>query len=115
MSLHRLVETFSDQARGCDNSRDLFALVQAAAGEIGFSKTALVQSLWFRRPDKNLIRMDNYGSWAEVYVARRYDRHDPAAMAGLLTSSAFPWAEIPRLLTLSDTQKRVLVEARSYG
>ncbi|RYD59960.1 MAG: hypothetical protein EOP60_00600 [Sphingomonadales bacterium] len=115
MTLHRLVEEFGDKVRRCENSRDLFALVQDVSGEIGFSRTALVHGLWFRRPDRNLIRMDNYGPWAEVYVARHYYRHDPAPLAGQLTSAAFPWTEISRMLSLSEIQKDILVEARSYG
>ena len=59
--------------------------------------------------------MDNYGDWADLFVERQYYLADPATLAGMRTSSAFAWREIPQLLPLTRQQQRILSEAQRYG
>lgn len=116
MSLHRLVEEFGKRSRACVSRRDLFALSEAAAIELHFPKIALVHGLWFRRPSPRLIRMDNFGEWADIFVERRYYLHDPALLACQRINTAFPWTEIPQLLPpLSKRQRTILAEASRHG
>lgn len=116
MSLHRLIEEFGKRSRACNNRDDLFAMAEAAAIELHFPKLALVHGLWFRRPSPRLIRMDNFGEWADIFVARRYYLQDPALLACQRINTAFPWSEIPQLLPpLSKQQRIILAEASRHG
>jgi DNA-binding CsgD family transcriptional regulator len=115
MSLHRLVEEFGWRARACANPRDLFALTEAAAREIHFQRVALVHGLWFRRPSQQLIRLDNFGEWADIFIERQYYLHDPALLACQRINTAFAWTDIPQLLPLSARQEVILHEARRHG
>lgn len=72
MGLHRLIEDFSERSQRCASASELLALIIEAVREIGFSKTALVHNLWFRCPDRKLIKMDNFGSWGDLFIEREY-------------------------------------------
>lgn len=115
MSIHRLVEEFAGRAAACTHPADLFALTEAAARELRFRRVALVHGLWFRRPSSSLIRLDNYGEWADVFIERQYYRHDPATLACQRSSTAFAWSEIPLLLPVSGPQQVILGEAERHG
>lgn len=115
MSLHRLVEQFGSRARRCRTMPELFALTEAAAREIGFSKLALVHGLAFRCPDRQLIWADNFGEWAQVFVARRYYLQDPALLACQRTNLAFAWRQIPALIEITPQRRTILAEARRHG
>ena len=78
MSLHRLVESFVIACRKCRSATELLALSEAAVRELGFDRLALVHGLWFRRSSPNLIRLDNFGEYADVFIERRYYEDDPA-------------------------------------
>lgn len=71
VGLYRLVEEFGRRAQACAASDDLFALTEAAVREIRFQRVALVHGLWFRRPSRRLIRLDNFGEWADIFIERR--------------------------------------------
>ncbi|QUT05632.1 LuxR family transcriptional regulator [Sphingobium phenoxybenzoativorans] len=115
MSLHRLVEDYSRRCRDCATPAELFALTEAAAREIKFPRLAMVHGLSFRRPDRRLIRLDNFGEWADIFVERKYYRDDPALLACQRTNTAFAWTEMPRLLHLTHRQHLILGEAQRHG
>lgn len=116
MSLHRLIEEFGTRARACTDPHDLFALTEAAAREICFPRLAMVHGLWFRRPSRRLIRLDNFGEWADIFIERRYYLHDPALLACQRINTAFAWTEIPQLLPpLTRHQNVILGEAQRHG
>jgi DNA-binding CsgD family transcriptional regulator len=116
MSLHRLIEEFGDRARSCRDARDLFALSEAAAIELHFPQLAMVHGLWFRRPSARLIRMDNFGEWADIFIERKYYLQDPALLVCQHTNTPFPWVQIPRLLpVMSPRQHIILGEAGRHG
>lgn len=116
MSLHRLVEEFGARSNACTNTHDLFALTEAAAREIGFPRLAMVHGLWFRQPSRRLIRMDNFGEWADIFIERRFYLHDPVLLACQRINTAFPWREIARILgAVSRRQQLILGEAERHG
>lgn len=115
MSLHRVIEEFAGRSRRCTNAGDLFALIEAAAREIGFPRVAVAHGMSFRRPGQHFICMDNYGDWADIFVERRYYLADPATLAGMRTNSAFAWCQIPEFLVLTKAQQKILQEAQRYG
>jgi len=115
MSLHRLVEEFGRRSRECMNARDLFALTEAAAREIGFPRLAMVHGLWFRRPGHRLIRLDNFGEWGDLFIERKYYRDDPALLACQRINTAFPWTDIPKLIVMARNHLRIFSEAQRHG
>lgn len=115
MSLHRLVEEFGRLCVQCATPGDLFALTEAAAREIRFPRLAMVHGLWFRRPSQRLIRLDNFGEWAELFIERKYYRDDPALLACQRINTAFPWTDIPKLISLARRHLRILGEAQRHG
>src|SRR3546814_8364427 len=76
MSLHRLVESFSIACVKCREPTELLALSEAVVRELGFDRLALVHGLWFRRSSPNLIRLDNFGEYANIFIERRYYRSE---------------------------------------
>jgi DNA-binding CsgD family transcriptional regulator len=115
VSLHRLVETYVDKVQRCETMAELFALTEAAAREIGFAKLAIVHGLAFRCPERRLIRADNFGEWAEIFVTRHYYRDDPALLASQRTNTAFAWCELPALVPLTPQRMAILAEAGRHG
>lgn len=115
MGLHRLIEEFADRARRCACAGELFGLIEAAAREIGFPRVALVHGLWFRQPDRRLIRLDNFGEWADIFIERKYYRDDPALLACQRTNTAFAWTQLSELIPLGRKQLAILGEAQRHG
>ena len=116
MGLCRLIEDYSDRSTRCDTVADLFSLTQDAALEVGFAKLALVHSLWFRCPDSKLIRMDNFGEWADIFIARRYYEIDPVLLACQRTNCSFAWTELAHLVpAMGHSQHSILREACHHG
>jgi DNA-binding CsgD family transcriptional regulator len=97
------------------NPRDLFALTEAAAREIGFPRLAMVHGLWFRRPSPRLIRLDNFGEWGDLFIERKYYRDDPALLACQRINTAFAWTDIPKLIAMAQNHLRIFREAQRHG
>src|SRR3546814_11837918 len=90
MSLHRLVESFSIACVKCREPTELLALSEAVVRELGFDRLALVHGLWLRRSSPNLIRLDNFREYANIFIERRHYEHDPALLDRQPTNSDFP-------------------------
>jgi DNA-binding CsgD family transcriptional regulator len=115
MSLHRVIEEFSSRVEKCRTASELFNLVEAAAREIGFPRVALVHGLWFRRPSRRLIRIDNFGEWSDIFIERQYYLDDPALLAAQRTNTAFRWTHMHELIAYSRRQRAILAEAGRHG
>lgn len=115
MTLHRIVDHFSENCTSCNTTKELFSLTEMAALELGFDRVAIVHGLWFRAPSKCLIRMDNFGEFAEIFVSRQFYKNDPALMACQRSSTAFSWAEISKLLPITRKQEAIFQEANRHG
>ena len=115
MSLARLVENYSIACQKCRKVTELFALTEAAFRELGFDRLALVHGLWFRRPSQNLIRLDNFGEYADIFIERRFYENDPALLACQRTNTAFTWADICHLIDIEPRHEIIFEEARRHG
>ncbi len=111
MSLHRIVEHFCDECGRCRTVGELYSLIDAAMRELGFDRWAMVHALWFRCPGKRLIRMDNFGEFADIFIEREYYRYDPALLACQRINTAFPWTHIRGLIPFGRKQEAILNEA----
>lgn len=115
MSLHRLVEQYSIACQMCRKAAELFTLTEAAIRELGFDRLALVHGLWFRRPSPALIRLDNFGEYADLFIERRLYEDDPALLACHRTNTAFRWTDIPGLIEIEPRHQAVFEEAHRHG
>lgn len=115
VSLYRIVESFSRQCYRCQNPGELFGIIEAAARELGFSRVALVHGAWFRQPSNTLIRMDNFGEWAELFVERRYYLDDPSLLACQRANAAFSWTRLDQLIPIRPRHLAILREAERHG
>ena len=104
-----------EEVRCCQQSTELLAITEAASRELGFSKVALVHGLAFRSPRNNLIRLDNFGDWADLFIERRYYLDDPALLACQRTNTAFAWSSLRDHIIFTERQHRVINEARRHG
>jgi len=115
VNLQRLIEEFSSRSRQCESQAELFSLTEAAARELGFSKIAIVHGLWFRCPGRRLIRLDNFGEWADIFIERKYYLDDPALLACQRINTAFSWTMMRDLILFTDRQERIVHEAELHG
>lgn len=115
MPLHRVVEEFSILAPRCSTKEELFALSEAAARDLGFDRLAIVHGLWFRYPERRLIRMDNFGEYAELFIRRKYHLHDPALLSCQRINTAFPWSMARKLIPFFQQQEVIMQEAFRHG
>lgn len=115
MPIHRIVEQFCMASARCTDVRDLFSNTEAAVRELGFDRLALVHGLWFRRPSHRLIRIDNFGDFADLFVDRHYYRDDPALFACQRINTAFAWSDMCRLIPFTPRREAIMVEADRHG
>ena len=115
VSLHRIVEFYSDHCRRCRTQRDLFNLTDGAIRELGFDRWAMVQGLWFRRPSTRLIRMDTFNEFADIFIEREYYRDDPALLACQRIDKPFLWTQIRDLIPFMRRQEMILREASRHS
>lgn len=115
MPWHQMLDEFERRARRSRSPSELFAHSEAFARELGFCHLAIVQGMAFYRPDGGYIRMDNFGTWGDVFVARRYYRDDPALLGSQRTNRAFSWREMCQFPNYGSRQRRILLEAAHHG
>lgn len=115
MSLHRVVEFYSDHCVRCRTVKELSALTDAAIGDLGFDRWAMVQALWFRCPTKRLIRMDTFDEFADIFIEREYYRDDPALLACQRTNKPFAWTQVRQLIPFRRKQEIILHEAHRHN
>lgn len=115
MALHRLIEVYEARSVACRTLVELFALTEAASRDLGFEWLALVHPLWFRTPGPHLVRLDNFGAFAELYIARGFYHHDPAHLACQRTNTAFAWSELDRLVPMGTAQQAIMASAARHG
>lgn len=115
MSLHRLVEDFSQECTRCRTPYELSTLTGAVGRELGFNRFALVHGMWFRCPERRLIRLDNFGEWADIFIDRKYYLDDPALLACQRENTAFAWTQLSDLVPYGPRQIEILSEAARHG
>src|SRR5690606_14869340 len=62
-----------------------------------------------------LLFHHNFDEWGEIFVARKYYRHDPALLHSRRTNRPFTWSEMRRNLPFDPKQARILEEAVQHG
>lgn len=97
------------------STADLLVLTADAARDLGFNRVALVHGMWFRCRDRQLIRLDNFGEWADIFVDREYYLDDPVLLACQRENTAFSWNKLSDLVPFGPKQLLILAEAERHG
>lgn len=113
--LDRLIEQHRKAVRAARRDDDILGATVAAVGELGFDRVALVQMIWFLRPEPEYFCLDNYGEWHDIYIARQYHRRDPAHLAAQRTNRCFSWNELASIVGASHVHRPILREAARHG
>jgi LuxR family quorum-sensing system transcriptional regulator CciR len=94
------------------------ALAEALADvsrDLGFRYFALTHHVDVRRTSAAL-RIHNYpAGWAEWFDEQSLGAIDPVHRASNLTSVGFAWSSLPKMIALTDSDRRVLDLARKEG
>jgi LuxR family transcriptional regulator, quorum-sensing system regulator CciR len=94
--------------------RQLFAALEEATAELGFSYFALAQHI--PKVKERGFRLHSYPeTWEQIYDAQDLSITDPVHRASQRTSIGFAWADLPRLIPLTTTDRRILARARGRG
>src|SRR3546814_17292902 len=115
MPYNRLSRHHQRQVRAARSASEIFDHTLGAAVELGFNRLAIVHASWFIRPGRRLIFHHNFDEWGEIFVARRYYRHDPALLYSQRTNRPFSLRELRRELPPDPKQARILNEAIHNG
>lgn len=103
-------------ARKCHTRADLFDLLETAVQGIGFNYFALVQHVDLNQPDGKIVRFDNYPeAWSSYFIENRLFAEDPVHQGSLLFNVGFSWEEVPKRISLTKRQRRILAMAARHG
>jgi LuxR family transcriptional regulator, quorum-sensing system regulator CciR len=106
----RMAESLND-AR-CEHQ--LLAALEETTAQLGFSYFALAQHI--PKVKDHGFRLHSYPqSWEQIYDAQDLTISDPVHRASQRTSIGFAWADLPRLISLTEMDRRILARARGRG
>src|SRR3954452_24489931 len=92
----------------------LWRVLEHATGRMGFRYFALTQHAW--RAPQRALRLHTYPTkWEKWYDAHELGPSDPIHRASQRRCAGFTWADLPRLISLTPADFRVLTAARSLG
>lgn len=115
MPLDRLIDQHRKAVRAVKRDHDILRHTVDAVGELGFDRVAMVQMIWFLRPEDRYFCLDNYGDWHDIFIARQYYRRDPAHLAAQRTNRCFSWSELGSILGANLLHEPILREAARHG
>ncbi len=116
MSLFSDVQTFVHEANRVTTLKNLKTLVESATHELGFDYFALVHHVNIYQTKADYVFLFNYPSaWAEIIDRKGYFIDDPVHFACEKSAVPFTWADVPRLVSLTERQREVLDAARHAG
>lgn len=101
---------------GARSPDDLRFTLAAIARDMGFDHFALTHHIDIKRASHGAIRLHDYpDDWVEFFDDQRLGTCDPVHRASHVTSVGFAWAEVPRLITMTAGDHRILALAREHG
>lgn len=110
----RLAERIAGLLNDAACEQALFGVLEEATAELGFSYFALAQHI--PRVKEQGFRLHSYPeSWEHIYDTQDLTTTDPVHRASQRTSIGFAWADLPKLIPLTTTDRRILARARGRG
>ena len=116
MYIGPLLTSFLNDCRLITDEFELRDLLAETTLSLGFEQFALVNHVDLAGPPVGAMVLMSYNeSWVERAISKRYFVDDPIHAASTRTVTGFLWRDVPRMLALSNRQKRILDEARAFG
>lgn len=110
------VQSFIEQINRCRSAEAIGLLLEQIRSDMGFQYHALIHHVDHRQGDEGMIRLENYPTaWVEVFLERELFRWDPIHVASRMTTTAFAWGDVSKMMTLERRQAEVLEAAALQG
>ncbi len=112
----RVSDRFVAQARTCPTFPKLRALLSDVTFELGFHFFALVDHESELLGTLPPMRINNYPEeWVHELIEADLTKDDPVHLACLHANTGFGWSELPSLISLERTHRRILSKSRRHG
>ena len=110
------VQSFVDATKNVATLDELRSLTSDAVVEIGFDYFALLHHVDFTNPPPGTFQIGTFPvAWLGIQRERRYLADDPVLAACQYASAGFVWDELPKLIRLSEKQRKVMSAAQREG
>lgn len=107
---------FVGNCRTVEDELLLKELLEDITPSIGCEQFALVSHVDLVGPPREAMIIMNYDErWVERSLLSNYYVDDPVHAASTRTVTAFLWSLIPKMISLTQRQARILEEARPFG
>lgn len=98
------------------SEEQLFSALDDATHRLGFEQFAMGHHVDLSGPPEDAIRLTTYHpDWIETAVGRGYFLDDPVHAASAKTAVGFLWADVPKLICMTERQAGILEAARKFG
>lgn len=110
------VQAFVEATRSVRTLDDLRSLTSDAVVELGFDYFALLHHVDFTHPPPGTFQVGTFPvTWLGIQRERRYLADDPVLAACQYASAGFTWNDLPKLIRLTDKQRKVMTAAQREG
>lgn len=110
------VNAFVRDVSKVDTRSDLEIALAQISKELGFAYFALSNHIDLQAAPQQLIRIHNYPlEWVRYFDDHRLGLTDPVHRACRITGVGFGWSDLPRMLPLTSTDRRLLELAAKHG
>jgi LuxR family transcriptional regulator, quorum-sensing system regulator CciR len=116
MSLLEDVQTFVHEVNRASEFREIETLLNDTVKEFGFDYFALVHHVKLTQTKGDAVYLFNYPeAWADMLESKDYFSDDPVLMACQKSAAPFTWAEVPKMMPLTNRQIHILESAKLAG
>ena len=114
------ISEFIQRSGAARCARDLFALTEHAAGELGFDRIAYGalagRELYGQSDTPPPAVLLNYPwDWQERYFKRGYQNVDPVVLYSASIAVPYAWDDVPKFLSIDGQQRLLFNEAAEAG
>lgn len=116
MRFEAFVEELLTPMRSAGTDEELADILARATVQLGFEYFALTHHVDIMRAPTATVRLHNYPArWVEYYDAAALGVSDPVHRASHVTSVGFSWSDLPKMISLTPEDRRVLMLGRAQG
>jgi LuxR family quorum-sensing system transcriptional regulator CciR len=111
-----LINTFLGDIEAVEDEEGLEAVLSKMSSDLGFRYFALTHHVDLRHGRHPPLRIHNYPEgWEAYFDEQTLGGSDPVHRASQTTGVGFAWSALPRMINLTNRDRRILIEARRYG
>jgi LuxR family quorum-sensing system transcriptional regulator CciR len=116
MSRFEDVQHFVRESNRVADIASLRSLTEDVVTALGFDYFALVHHVDLTRKPHDYVRLIHYPqAWKEMSLKYTYYADDPVHAASQKSGTPFLWADVPRIIALTERQEEILDSARLAG